>query len=243
MGVERKNVATLGTAGGDRAWLASELMRPSDVSDDWQAALAGQGSRIKRALENVTLVEARDKNDEAAIISVMMRQSLEKPSGDMALVTPDRDLARRVKANLARWNIRVDDSAGEPLSRFSAPSLLLLLMDAVEENFSASSLRSLFSHHLSRFGFERAGFSAAARKVEVALFRSSPMIHGLEGLLPSFDLALKRIPKARPTRIPSLPTSAKTTGGRCATVLRALWRYWVRSRTLPSPHSRCISMA
>lgn len=189
MGVERKNVATLGTAGGDRAWLASELMRPSDVSDDWQAALAGQGSRIKRALENVTLVEARDKNDEAAIISVMMRQSLEKPSGDMALVTPDRDLARRVKANLARWNIRVDDSAGEPLSRFTAPSLLLLLMDAVEENFSTSSLRSLFSHHLSRFGFERAGFSAAARKVEVALFRSSPMIHGLEGLLPSFDLA------------------------------------------------------
>jgi ATP-dependent helicase/nuclease subunit B len=189
IGVERKKVATLGTAAGDRAWLASELMRPSDVSDDWQKALAGQGGRIKRALENVALVEARDKNDEASVIALMMRRALEKPSGDMALVTPDRDLARRVKANLARWNIVIDDSAGEPLSRFSAPSLLLLLMDAVEENFSASSLRNLFSHHLSRFGFGRADFSAAAGKIEVALFRSSPMIHGLDGLLPSFELA------------------------------------------------------
>ena len=121
----------------------------------------------------------------------MMRQALEKPVGDMALVTPDRDLARRVKANLSRWNIGVDDSAGEPLSRFGASSLLVLLMDVAEENFSASTLQSLFSHHLAKFGFERRLFSVSARHLEVALFRSLPMIHGLEGLLPSFDLALK----------------------------------------------------
>ena len=121
IGVERENIITLGTDSGDRAWLASELMRPSEVSDDWQQALAGQGGRIKRALENVSLVEARDKNDEASIIALMMRQALENPMGDMALVTPDRDLARRVKANLSRWNIGVDDSAGEPLSRLALP--------------------------------------------------------------------------------------------------------------------------
>ena len=190
IGVERENIITLGTDSGDRAWLASELMRPSDVSDDWQQALAGQGGRIKRALENVSLVEARDKNDEASIIALMMRQALDKPVVEMALVTPDRDLARRVKANLLRWNIRVDDSAGEPLSRFGAASLLVLLMDAVEENFSAPALQSLFSHPLAKFGFERAQFSVSARHIEIALFRSVPMIHGLEGLLPSFDWAL-----------------------------------------------------
>ena len=191
IGIERENIITLGTASGDRAWFASELMRPSDVSDDWQQALAGQGGRIKRALENLSLIEARDKNDEASIIALMMRQALEKPISDMALITPDRDLARRVKANLSRWNIGVDDSAGEPLSRFGAASLLVLLMDVVEENFSASALQSLFSHPLAKFGFERADFSASARHIEIALFRSLPMIHGLEGLLPSFDLALK----------------------------------------------------
>jgi len=191
IGVERENIITLGTASGDRAWLASELMRPSDVSDDWQQALAGQDGRIKKALENVSLVEARDKNDEASIIALMMRQAFENPTGDMALITDDRGLARRVKANLSRWNIGVDDSAGEPLGRFGAASLLILLMDVVEENFSAAALQNLFSHPLATFGFERTGFTASARQIEVALFRSLPMIHGLEGLLPSFDLALK----------------------------------------------------
>lgn len=191
IGVERENIITLGADSGDRAWLASELMRPSDVSDEWQRALTGHGGRIKRALEKVSLVEARDKNDEASIIALMMRQALEKPTGDMALITDDRGLARRVKANLSRWNIEVDDSAGEPLSRFGAASLLVLLMDAVEENFSASALQSLFSHPLAKFGFERAHFSVSARHIEIALLRSLPMIHGLEGLLPSFDLALK----------------------------------------------------
>ena len=191
IGVKRENIITLGTDSGDRAWLASELMRPSEVSDDWQRALSGKSDKIKRALENVSLVEARDKNSEASIIALMMREALEKPTGDMALVTPDRDLARRVKANLSRWNIGVDDSAGEPLSRFGVASLLVLLMDVAEENFSASALQSLFSHPLAKFGFERLHFNASARHIEVALFRSLPMIHGLEGLLPSFDLALK----------------------------------------------------
>ena len=118
IGVERQEVLQLGTGSGNRAWLASELMRPSEVSDLWQQSLAGQGGRIGQALANVSLVEARDKNDEASIIALMMRQVLEMPEGDLALVTPDRDLARRVKSNLLRWNIGIDDSAGEPLSRF-----------------------------------------------------------------------------------------------------------------------------
>ena len=192
IGVERQEVLQLGTGSGNRAWLASELMRPSEVSDLWQQSLAGQGGRIGQALANVSLVEARDKNDEASIIALMMRQVLEMPEGDLALVTPDRDLARRVKSNLSRWNIGIDDSAGEPLSRFGAASLLVLLMDAVEGNFSASSLQSLLSHPLARFGFDREHFSTTARNIEVALFRSLPMIHGLEGLLPSFERAFSK---------------------------------------------------
>ena len=43
IGVERENIITLGTASGDRAWLASELMRPSDVSDDWQTGAGRPG--------------------------------------------------------------------------------------------------------------------------------------------------------------------------------------------------------
>ena len=173
IGVERENIITLGAASGDLAWLASELMRPSDVSDGWQQALAGRGGRIKRALENVALVEARDKNDEASIIALMMRQALEKPTGDMALVTADRDLARRVKANLSRWSIGVDDFAGERFSRFGAASLLVLLMDAAEENFWPPPCKACSAIRLRRLVLNGNISVPRHESVEVALFRSS----------------------------------------------------------------------
>lgn len=191
VGLERNEITQLGASSGKRAWLASELMRPSDVADKWHQTLAGQSAGIKESLSDVSLVEARDKNDEASIIALVMRHELEKPSGNIALVTPDRDLARRVKANLTRWNIRVDDSAGEPLIRFGAAALLSLLMDAVENNFSATSLTALFAHHLARFDFERDHFLRAARNIELTLFRSAPMSGGLTGLLRSLEQAAK----------------------------------------------------
>jgi ATP-dependent helicase/nuclease subunit B len=43
-----------------------------------------------------------------------------RPRRTAALVTPDRTLARRVSALLARWGIEADDSAGKPLSEAAA---------------------------------------------------------------------------------------------------------------------------
>lgn len=40
-----------------------------------------------------------------------MRHTLETPEKTAALVTSDRNLARRVAAELRRWDINVDDSA------------------------------------------------------------------------------------------------------------------------------------
>ena len=214
IGVERENIITLGTASGDRAWLASELMRPSDVSDDWQKALAGQGGRIKRALENVSLVEARDKNDEASIIAVMMRQALEKPWA----IWP--------------WSRRTATWHGGLKQIFRAGILGLMILQANRSAVSVLPPCWCFSWMQSRktfqprrckacsairyatFGFDRTQFSASARQVEVALFRSSPMIYGLEGLLPSFDLALKGA-KADSHPIPLSPISWTVIGRGC----------------------------
>ncbi len=45
-----------------------------------------------------------------------------------------------MKAELRRWNIAVDDSAGEPLVRALLGSLIALLIDAVEADFGAVEL-------------------------------------------------------------------------------------------------------
>ncbi len=185
--MDRNAVQILGVGAGNRAWIGSELMRPSDVADQWQHALAGQQERMRDGLANFSLIEARDKNEEASIIALLMRRELEQPIGDIALVTPDRDLARRVKAALLRWNIHVDDSAGEPLIRFGAASLLALLIDATANDFNAPSLSAVFAHSLSSFRLDRESFRRTAQNIDLALFRDAPMGLGLKAFRSAYD--------------------------------------------------------
>ncbi len=68
------------------------------------------------ALSGVTLVEAPRERDEAAAIAIALRQAVSDPGRNAALVTGDRELARRVSAELLRFGVRADDSGGTPLA-------------------------------------------------------------------------------------------------------------------------------
>ena len=50
------------------------------------------------------MIEAANAEDEALAVAVALREAVEQDKS-AALVTPDRALARRVHAALARWNI------------------------------------------------------------------------------------------------------------------------------------------
>ena len=54
---------------------------------------------------DITVIEAANAEEEALAIAVALREAMETPDKTAALVTPDRALARRVLAALARWNI------------------------------------------------------------------------------------------------------------------------------------------
>ena len=56
------------------------------------------------------------------------RQAIDEPGSTAALVTGDRELARRVSAELLRFGIRADDSGGTPLA--NTPPAALLAPDA-----------------------------------------------------------------------------------------------------------------
>ena len=89
-------------------------------------ALAGapDGARLRRAadsaLASVAVIEAANAEEEALAIAVALREAMttaRRKARPQALVTPDRALARRVLAALARWNVPVDDSGGDALGR------------------------------------------------------------------------------------------------------------------------------
>ena len=119
-----------------------------------------------------------------------MRQALETPGKSAALVTPDRSLARRVAAELKRWDIAIDDSAGRPLAHTSAGSFLCLVAEAAEARFAPVPLLALLKHPFARHSSnmedgEAAAFRAMARALDLALrgARPDPGLAGVTQIL------------------------------------------------------------
>lgn len=169
----RQMVSELGEhVPGPRAWLASELMRPAETAHLWHGALKGQEARVNAAMQGVELVEVRSIPEQALAAALILRECLETPGRTGCLVTPDRQLARRVKAELRRWNITINDSAGEPLIRFGGASLLNLLLEALLQNFAAEPLAALLRHDLAGFGLPQDQARHHASLIELALLRT-----------------------------------------------------------------------
>jgi ATP-dependent helicase/nuclease subunit B len=194
--VSRDEVTLLGEDDAPRHWLSREIMRPTTSTEKWKDAVdPSQHKRFAAAMRGVTLIEADNRHVEARVIALALRQALETPSATAALITPDRDLAQRVKAEMLRWDIVIDDTAGEPLSRYSLASLLANLQDAVATGFSAASLLMIMHHPLVTLDYARDQAARHFRHLELAAFRQQ----GFEGGLNNVRHAVARAKLARDT--------------------------------------------
>ena len=103
------------------------------------------------------MIEAAHPEEEALAIAVALREALDTPGKTAALVTPDRALARRVVAALARWQIAADDSGGDQLGQTRAGVFARLATEAALGGLEPVTLLALLKHPLLRLG-------AAARR-------------------------------------------------------------------------------
>ena len=116
------------------------------------------------------------------MIALIMRQTLEAPEKTCALVTPDRGLARRVAAELGRWGIDVDDSAGLPLAQTLPSAFLMLTARMLADGLSPVSLLAALKHPLAAGGMTAGAFRALTRTLEVNLLRGPRPAPGIKGL-------------------------------------------------------------
>ena len=157
-----------------RERFASQALRPAESTDEWFAYRGSMDQSILRAaLAGISLIEAGDEREEALSLAIAMRELLESPNKTAALVTPDRELARRVCAELRRWGVNVDDSAGDPLSVAPAGVLARLAIACAAESASAASLAALIAHPSMRLGFFRAEMERLAPLLEIGVLRSA----------------------------------------------------------------------
>lgn len=138
-----------------RTILASEIMRPPETAGNWSSSLPlDQTLRndIADATQNLSLLTCANEREEADAIAVLLRQALETPGRTAALITPRRTLARRVAATCRRWNIEIDDSAGQTLDQSTTGQYLRLCAEAAASGFSPVALLALLKHPFSKIG-------------------------------------------------------------------------------------------
>ena len=173
--VTRDTVIELGApeaALAARARFVSEALRPAETTEHWQSyRSATSDAEIEAALADVAFIEAGDEREEAVALAIGMRQILEEPGKTAALVTPDRDLARRVTAELTRFGLEVEDSAGEPLSASPYGVLARLVALCAASGLAAEDVIALLAHPLAHFGLPRAEVERLAPLFEIGLLR------------------------------------------------------------------------
>ncbi len=184
--VARADVADWPGASGDaaRRLLIGELMRPAETSDDWKKPAAA-------SLDHVTRADCATPHQEAVVIALALREALEHDTRTAALVTPDRDLARRVAAELRRWDIEIDDSAGQPLADTPPATLLRCLIATVDSGFAPIELLALLKHPLCSLGLSRAALLDAARRLDRKVLRGLKPTAGLDALTALVDAPKK----------------------------------------------------
>ena len=147
LGVSRAQVKDLSGVTPNRASLKardrliSEAMRPAATTAKWHTfAVPDNAQLVADGLKGISLIEAPGAQDEAEVVSLILREALETPGRTAALVSPDRLLARRVAVRLESWGIRVDDSAGRPFGKTPPGAFLDLIIEAANARFALTNL-------------------------------------------------------------------------------------------------------
>lgn len=183
LGVKRSEIRAWPGAEGDenaaRAALLSSALRPAITTDAW----LDQPIAADAAFAGLRRIEAATPQEEAGAIALVMRETLEQPGRTAALVTADRNLARRVVTELTRWNVAVDDSAGTPLAHTPPGVFFRLAAEAIAERAAPAPLLALLKHPYATGTRERGEFLRLARYLERRVLRGPRLAGGFRALM------------------------------------------------------------
>ncbi|KQS76082.1 double-strand break repair protein AddB [Rhizobium sp. Leaf384] len=194
MGISRSEVISIGTVENDladRAETLSHAFLPVEATSSWDRVRRSlDARRVEAAFADAALIEAVNEREEATAIALSLRLALQKDEEcQAALITPDRDLARRVAAELQRFGIEADDSAGTPLASTPQGTLLRLMLDVALRPGDPVAITTLIKHPLARFGLSAERFRPAATLLELLALRGGTAPADIADLRPLLDEA------------------------------------------------------
>ncbi len=172
---------------GPRARLIAKSLRPAVTTEGWR----GLEGLDAAALDGLTRIDAATSEEEAQAIALLMRHALETPERTAALITPDRNLGRRVAMALARWGIAVNNSGGQPLAHTAVGTYLRMTAELAATRVHPLALLALAKHPLAAGGRDSADFRAAARALERTVLRGPRPADGFAGVAAALESATR----------------------------------------------------
>jgi len=164
----------------------TELVRASlalaEETADWhQTRQKFSRAEIKKACQGVTIAVARSEQEQALVIAVAAQKALGK-NQTVGVIAPDRNLARRIIAELKRFDIEVDDSAGMALFQSRAGRLARQVLAIVASSIGPVDLMALLSNRHVSLGYGRKRVSHIGQMIEFSLLRGQQPTPGFAGL-------------------------------------------------------------
>ncbi len=217
LGATRGDVQPWPEAGASpaRAALLGEALLPPGETHRWRELPPPPDA----AFAGLQRLEAPGPREEALAIALALRESLEQPGRTAALITPDRGLARRVAAELQRYGIAVDDSAGRALAETAPAVFLRLCVASISQGFAPVPLLALLKHPFCALGETRRDLLRWVRRLEKATLRRGPIpgegLAAIQGMLKpdQHDDLLPLLEKLRLACAPLLDVMAEAEAG------------------------------
>ena len=147
---------------------------------------------VGEATTDLSVIAARNEDEEARAIALAARDALEK-SKTVGIITPDRNLARRIAAELRRFEVAVDDAAGTPLFQSAAGRLARQILTLAADGCAAVDLVALLRNRSAVFGLSRASIGSVADAIELGLLRGQRANPGIAGLRTLLTANIERV--------------------------------------------------
>ncbi|MCQ2966181.1 MAG: double-strand break repair protein AddB [Alphaproteobacteria bacterium] len=165
MGINRQDVpefVDIPPKYNEKMRLLTEIMRPAKTTDQWQKMKKFSAEDINHA----SFMICENQQQEAMAIALALREVLEHPEKTAALVTPDRNLAKRVVNIMKRWDVELDDSAGKSLVMTKLGAYLALVLEMGISGASPHALLALLKHPTTTAGLDFGQMNEIVRILE-----------------------------------------------------------------------------
>jgi len=165
-----------------REKLISDLMLPAEKTNQWGAEKnIDTVQSIEKDLKNIKRYDCETINEEASIIALILRETLEHESKTAALITTNRQLARRVSEKCKKWGVVLDDTAGKALTDTPLGQYLYASAQCCIKKLDSVALLSFLKHDFTSIE-NIENYRTLIRQLEIDILRGKPLSGGFEGL-------------------------------------------------------------